>query len=124
MAAIGSIRKRSGLLIIIIGVALVLFLLTDFLGKANFGGPTGETNVGSIKGEPISQQDFGIRVENALQAQSQGQAITEAQRTQVRNRVWEQILRERILETEYSKLGLNVTPEELYDQIINAKPGS
>lgn len=124
MAAIGSIRKRSGLLIIIIGVALVLFLLTDFLGKANFGGPTGETNVGSIKGEPISQQDFSIRVENAVQAQSQGQAVTEAQRTQIRNRVWEQILRERILETEYSKLGINVTPEELYDQIINAKPGS
>jgi peptidyl-prolyl cis-trans isomerase D len=124
MAAIGSIRKRSGLLIIIIGVALVLFLLTDFLGKATIGGPTGETTVGSIKGEPISQQDFATRVETALQAQSQGQAITEAQRTQVRNRVWEQILRERILETEYSKLGLNVTPEELYDQIINAKPGS
>lgn len=124
MAAIGSIRKRSGLLIIIIGVALVLFLLTDFLGKANFGGPTGETNVGSIKGEPISQQDFATRVENALQAQSQGQAITETQRIQVRNRVWEQILRERILETEYSKLGLNVTPEELYNQITNAQPGS
>ncbi|MDP4662595.1 MAG: SurA N-terminal domain-containing protein [Salibacteraceae bacterium] len=124
MAAIGSIRKRSGLLIIIIGVALVLFLLTDFLGKANFGGPTGETNVGSIKGEPISQQDFATRVETALQAQSQGQAITEAQRTQVRSRVWEQILRERILETEYSKLGINVTPEELYDQITNAQPGS
>ena len=122
MAAIGSIRKRSGLLIIIIGVALVLFLLSDFLGKSTFGGPSGETNVGYVKGEPVSQQEFAVRVENAVQ--QQGQAVSTDQRSTVRSRVWEQILRERILETEYTNLGIHVSTEELIDQIRNAKPGS
>lgn len=124
MAAIGSIRKRSGLLIIIIGVALVLFLLTDFLGRGPVGGPGGETNVGSIQGEPISQQDFAIRVESAIQAQSQNGAVTEVERTRIRSRVWEEILRERILDPEYEKLGIHVSPDELLSQIKNAKPGS
>lgn len=124
MAAIGSIRKRSGLLIIIIGVALVLFLLTDFLGRGPVGGPAGETNVGTIQGEAISQQEFAIRVENAVQAQSQNGAVSEVERTRIRTRVWEEILRERILDPEYDKLGIHISPDELLNQIKNAKPGS
>jgi peptidyl-prolyl cis-trans isomerase D len=124
MAAIGSIRKRSGLLIIIIGVALVLFLLTDFLGRGPVGGPSGETNVGTILGESVSQQEFALRVENAIQEQSQNGAVSEVERTRIRSRVWEEILRERILDPEYEKLGIHVSPDELLSQIKNAQPGS
>ena len=124
MAAIGSIRKRSGLLIAIIGVALVLFLLSDFLGKSNIGQPDIETNVGYIGNEAISNEEFAYKLEQAYQAQAQGGSLSESQRTSVRNRVWEQVLREKILDKEYAKLGIHVTPDELLHHIQNARPGS
>lgn len=122
MAAIGSIRKRSGLLIAVIAVSLLLFLLSDFLGKQNFGAPDYETNVGYVKGEPITQTEFAQRLELAIQ--NSGGSVSEQQRASIRNRVWEQFIRERVLDTELDNVGVFITKDELYNELKNPKPGS
>ena len=62
MAAIGSIRKHSGLLIGIIGSAMLLFVLGGALESSSslFNGPNNE--VGEINGSKISYQDFEMKV--------------------------------------------------------------
>lgn len=51
MAVIGSIRKRSSLLVIIIGVALAAFVLGDFARGGRMGNQ--EVNIGIVEGEEI-----------------------------------------------------------------------
>ena len=52
MAIIGKIRKRGGLITIIIGIALAAFVLSDFWRKDNKGSKT--SNIGDISGEKIT----------------------------------------------------------------------
>ncbi len=121
MAVIGNIRKRSGLLVIVIGVALAAFVLGDF---AAGGGGRPEMNVGSVDGEDISIQDFNMRYEqNAnAQQQQQGERLTQDEMFRVRENTWNQMVEEIILGKEYESLGLTVTPEELFDQIQGSNP--
>ncbi|MGE4541610.1 MAG: peptidylprolyl isomerase [Bacteroidales bacterium] len=121
MAVIGKIRKRSGLLVVVIGVALAAFVLGDF---ATGGGGRPEMNVGSIDGEDISIQDFNLRYEQNVNAQQQqqGNRLTQDEMFRVRENTWNQMVEEMIMGKEYETLGLTVTPEELFDQIQGSNP--
>ena len=117
MAAIGSIRKHSGLLLGIIGSAMLLFVLGGALESSStfFNGSNNE--VGEINGNKISYQDFEIKV-NELAANSQG-SISDDQRQQMRDQVWNNMLKDLILGKEYAELGLTVTDAELLDIVKN-----
>ena len=124
MAAIGTIRKQSGLLIVLIGMAMVLFLLGDFFSQGtNF--LTGESqDVGVIGGDAISLQDFEIRVQESIDQQYGAEGANEEARKTLRTRVWQQMIMERTLEPEYNQLGLSVSADELLDNVKNIQPGS
>lgn len=119
MAAIGSIRQHSGLLIGIIGSAMLLFVLGGALESTStfFSGANSE--VGEINGKKVSYQDFEFRV-TKLEANSNG-SLTEEQRQQMREQVWNDMLKEEILGSEYKALGLSVSDEELVSIIKNDK---
>ncbi|MEQ9186266.1 MAG: peptidylprolyl isomerase [Cryomorphaceae bacterium] len=124
MAAIGSIRKQSGLLIVLIGMAMVLFLLGDlFSGGSNIFTQQ-EQVIGTIAGDEISMQDFEIRVQEAIDAQYGVEGATEQAKKSIRERIWEGMIRERVLETQLKQLALTVTADEILDQVRNTKPGS
>ena len=61
MAIIGKIREKSILLVIIIGLALLAFILTDY--KSMFGVNEGEYGIGHVFGEKVDQVRF-----NSLEA--------------------------------------------------------
>ena len=111
MAAIGNIRKHSGLLIGIIGAAMLLFVLGGALESSSvfFNGPNNE--IGEINGNKISYQDFEIKIAE-LEANSKS-GLTDQERQQMREQVWNSMLRDQILGNEYKELGLKVTDEEL-----------
>ena len=65
MAIIGEIRKHYWLLVAIIGVALLLFVLSDFQRKR-----AKQTNtIGTIAGEKIAITEFNKRVEDNTELQ-------------------------------------------------------
>ena len=64
MAAIEKIRRRSGLLIAIIGLALLAFVLQDLFQSQ---GRNRENNIAVIDGEKIPYQDFDALKEKNLQ---------------------------------------------------------
>ena len=59
MAAIGEIRKRSTLLLIVIGLALLAFILGDLFSTLMGSGGPGTDQ--SINGESITQEDLNLR---------------------------------------------------------------
>ncbi|GAB4374782.1 MAG: SurA N-terminal domain-containing protein [Salibacteraceae bacterium] len=124
MAAIGSIRKRSGLLIIAIGVAMVLFLLGDlFSGGAGWFSRQ-EVEVGEIAGKTVTQQEFEQRVQRIIDEQFGAEGTDERTKRAVRDRVWSEMVTERVYNAEFQKLGITVSPDELLNQVKNTTPGS
>lgn len=122
MAAIGQIRKHSGLLIVIIGVALAAFVLGDFLKPSN---KNQRLYVGEVAGEEISSEVFNIRVEERIQAtknQRQNENLSQDDIFQIRQAVWNDMVNEILLSHQYEKLGLAVTSDELTDQIVGDDP--
>jgi peptidyl-prolyl cis-trans isomerase D len=124
MAAIGQIRKQSGLLIALIGMAMLLFLLSDLFSNGTSFFTQEEQTVGTIAGSDISLQEFEIRVQNTIDEQFGVEGANEQARERIRERVWQEMVRERVLNTELEKLGIGVSEEELLDQVKNVQPNS
>jgi len=124
MAAIGKIRKHSGLLIAIIGIALAAFVLGDLFKS---GGQGGRQNapVGVVNGEEITYQEFSREaeknVENARQNTQSGK-LTEQQRYSIRKNTWDQMVKEIIMGEQYEELGVTVSSQELYDMVQGPNP--
>ena len=119
MAVISNIRNRSGLLIGVIGVAMVLFVAGDLLNSGQSVLFQQSTDVANIGGQNISYQEFEMRVQEQI-----GEQALIRPRELVRQRVWNQLVQEKTLGREYEELGIRVSPDELFDQIKKAQPNS
>lgn len=117
MAVIGKIRERSGLLIVLVGGALALFILDALL--SNRGGPVrGDEPVAEIAGEEIKLADFARRVDDEVQSYRNefGQPATAQLEEQIRNSVWNEVVKERVLLGQVEEAGFTITQGE-YDDV-------
>lgn len=124
MALIGDIRKHSGLLTVIIGLALALFVLGDFLGNKNQG-RRGANMIGEVNGEKVLATDFNQRVDQNIENQrlnSGKENLSQEEQFQIRQQTWEQIVSETLLQEQVSEVGVTVTTEELDDLIRGKNP--
>ncbi|MGB0176015.1 MAG: SurA N-terminal domain-containing protein, partial [Owenweeksia sp.] len=118
MATLERIRQRSGLLIIIIGVAMLAFILTDLLGSGNsiFRGDAGV--VGKVNGRNIQIQEFSERMDAYETAiRSQNQQAQNFTRKQLADGAWNELLQEEIMGEQYEEMGFTVTSSELYNRL-------
>jgi len=102
MAVLNKIRQRSIFLIIIIALALFSFIIGDIF--QNLGSSSkSQTVVATINGEDIERDAFMNQVEN-IQRQSGGSVTN----TQAMNRVWDQEVRNIMMQTQYDALGISI----------------
>ncbi|MEQ9063935.1 MAG: SurA N-terminal domain-containing protein [Vicingaceae bacterium] len=125
MAVIGKIREKSTLLLIVVGGALMAFILTDLFSSRSsvFGGDL--QNIGSINGKDIRATEFNDRYQQILErykVENRGQDIPEFVHGQIRDEVWKQYLEENILDTELDELGVVISTEELADITYGDNP--
>lgn len=122
MAVIGTIRKQSGLLIVIIGVALAAFVLGDFLKP---GSNRTVVNVAEVMGEDITYSQFDAKYEQNLEAQKRNQnkeTLSTDEVFRLKQQTWDQLIEQIVLDNEYNNLGLIVSAEELFDQLQGDNP--
>lgn len=120
MAVIGKIQKNSLLLLIVIGIAMLAFIFTDFLK----GGPSEieQLPAATLNEEPIDQQEFEDLKEDYVNRSKSEYAYQEkdfddaAERTAADN-AFNELVRRTILEDEFEKLGIDCTTDELNDMI-------
>ena len=121
MAIIGEIRKRYWLLVAIIGVALLLFVLSDFQRKR-----TKQSNtIGVIAGEKIAITEFNLKVEENSEMQKTNSGkdnLTAEENYQVRQQTWQQVVNEIVMNKQYDMLGISVSVEELDDLVRGKNP--
>lgn len=113
MATLEKIRSKSVLLIVIIGVALLAFIIGDFFtsGRTFFG--TG-TTVAKVDGEKIDITDLQRRVEEFNQQQQQ----QKTDGAELQQNALDDLITERLFNKELDRLGITVTDAELSDAMI------
>ncbi|MCX2718083.1 peptidylprolyl isomerase [Lentiprolixibacter aurantiacus] len=117
MAILENIRKRTTVLILIIGMALFAFVISGIFTSNDLGGGKVGTSVGEINGEAISIDDFRQRVERI--SRRSGPTTTS---TQLVNSVWNQLERNTILDQQMSELGLSIEQDQIIE-VIKSSPG-
>lgn len=125
MAVINRIRQNVGLVIILIGLALFAFILTDLLRNTSvlFGGNQNE--IGNVAGVSVEYASFNAELQNAIyqeQQRSGNSNVTEDVRQSLVNRAWENLITEIIMDREYASAGITVSPAELMDMFIGPDP--
>jgi len=119
MATLGKIRNRSGLLLTVIGVAMLAFILGDFM--SSLGSSGGDSiYVGEVLGEDVTRQAFELRVleeVNNWKSQSQQGEPSDDIRAGIRSQAWDQFVRELVMNNEYSKLGIDISDAEWIERI-------
>ena len=126
MSALQYLREKAGPLVaIVIGIALVLFVVSDFFGRGR-GQRRKQTEyyeIGKIGNNTISYPDYESRVQEVLEIYKlSGREVDEATHNQVREQVWQQMIREIILDSKYEKLGIGVSDEELDELVFGNNP--
>jgi peptidyl-prolyl cis-trans isomerase D len=123
MSVLESLRKRSGLLVAIVGLALLAFVLTGLFergGSSIFG--NSDNVVGEIAGKKIDNKAFNVKVQEALENEkqkSQKATLDQSDIDAVIQRLWAQTVNEEVMNKEYEKLGVAVSDEELVDLMID-----
>ena len=118
MAALDKIRNRAGLLIAVVGVALLSFILGDmFSGKGQQGT---QPEIAKIDGEAINYLDYQKRVDDAVEnmkRQSGVNTLDEKTHGQIQDQVWNQMVNNAIMDAQLQKIGVAVSAEELLDMV-------
>lgn len=124
MGLMSYLRNRAGLVVTIIGLAIVAFLLGDVI---NMGTPfwmKSQNEVGSINGEAIDYPLFNAQVEQttAMYQQQMGGAASPQLRTYAVQQVWNQFISKELLSQEIDKIGLTVAKDELNELVKGQNP--
>ncbi|MEX0288103.1 MAG: peptidylprolyl isomerase [Flavobacteriaceae bacterium] len=118
MAILENIRKRTTVLILIIGMALFAFVISGIFTSNDFagGGKVG-SSVAEINGDEISIDEFRRKVERASRRSGPTNSSM-----QLVNSVWNQLERNTILGQQIEDLGIEIEQDQIIN-VIKSSPG-
>ncbi|TKG92304.1 peptidylprolyl isomerase [Puteibacter caeruleilacunae] len=126
MATLQKIRNQAGLLIaIIIGMALVAFILGDMLKSGSSLMRSKQMEIADINGETIDYREFQRQVEELgeVYKMNTGQtALDDNTWMQLREQTFQTLVRTYVMGDVYENLGLGVTSNELADMVQGSNP--
>ena len=120
MATLQNIRNKGPLLVIVVGVALLAFVLGDLFSSGSLLVGKARDRAFVVNGEVITTQEYSSKITEfeEFQKMISGQSsLDENISLQIREAVYQQMVRDRLLEDQASDLGLVVTKEEINDLV-------
>ncbi len=120
MATLEKIRSKAGLLVLVVGLALFAFIIGDFLNSGSTYFRQTQERVAKIDGTVIKIQDYQGRIDEMTEVykmQSGQNSLPEEYMNQIRQSVFDAMVQEVVLDEEMEKLGMGVSPEELFDMV-------
>jgi peptidyl-prolyl cis-trans isomerase D len=126
MGVFQKIRNNSLLTLILVGGSLFLFVIGDALNSGTFTSNSSNDIIGSFDGEDITIQEFEkmnseITYINRSAQQNKGE-ITDREKQNYAQQAWNQLLMMNIIKKEGSKIGIDVTEDELADMFTGDNP--
>lgn len=114
MAILAKIRQRTLILILIIGLALFAFVISDVFNN-NGSGQKLPSEIGTVNGENIPLRQFQNQVEYGMNI-SRGSRST----MEVANAVWEQEVRNTLITQQLDELGITIEKDEIWNLLISS----
>jgi len=121
MATLEKIRSKAGLLIGVVGVALLAFVIGDFLKSGSTFFHQSKEKVVIVGGKSVSIQDYQAKVDEMAEVykrRAQTTTVTEEMQNSIREQVFNDLVNNIILKEESDKIGMTVGKDELSDMII------
>lgn len=121
MAIIGKIREKSWLLVVVVGIAMLAFVIGD-MNPFGTGQQEDVYGIGTINGEKIDEEQYNTFLNNARnnilqqklqQNPNQQPALTKADQDNAAQQAWTTSIMLNLMEKEYDALGLLVDDIEL-----------
>ena len=111
MAALEKIRSKGKIVMVIVFVALLCFVIGDFLSNSSAIFNAGREQVGEVCGKKMNYMDFQKSV-NAYTSYNklEGKNPSDAE---VRNEAWQTFIITNMLEDQMEKIGMSISPDEL-----------
>lgn len=127
MAVLQKIRNRSGLMIGIIGFAMVSFIVMDAFNSQGFLLGGSSNDIAEIAGTNITYQEFNQKLNEVIdnyKLNANKKNIDTETNDLLMEQTWNQLLFETVMNNEYEKVGLDVGSEEMFDLVQGSEPHS
>src|SRR5690606_15980554 len=124
MGLMSYLRNRAGLVVTVIGLAIIAFLLGDIISYGTPFWMKNQNQVGSVNGESIDYQVFNAQVDQttAMYQQQMGGTSSPQMRNYAVQQVWNQFISQELLKQEIEKIGLSVGRDELNSLVSGINP--
>ena len=124
MAVLQNIREKCGVLVIVIvGLALLAFLLGDFLSSGRIGHGD-DSVIAKINGSKVDYSEWSANYNNHrlfYEVAQQGRNIDANTERSLRESAWNDILNTYVWNKYYEEVGLGISDEELEDLLYGPK---
>ena len=125
MTTLQRIRNHGVILLVVVGIAMLAFILGDFLNSGSSFFNKNRENVGVIAGHKVHYSEYETakdQLTEVYKIESGSNDINEDLSIQIRNQVWQMLLMDYTLREQADEIGMTVTPEELSELCIGANP--
>lgn len=125
MATLQKIRNHGIALIVIVGLAMLAFILGDFLNSGSSFFNRSREYVGEIEGHKVHYTEYEAAKEQLTEVykiESGRTDLDEDLSAQIRNQVWQMMLMDWTLRAEAERIGMDVTADELSELCIGQHP--
>ncbi len=125
MTTLEKIRSHGVLLLIIVGIAMLAFILGDFINSGTTFFQRSREYVGSIAGEQIHIADYEKAKEQLTEVykiETGRNDFDEDLQASINEQVWQTLLMQHTLGQQAEEIGMTVTADELSELCIGANP--
>ena len=125
MATLQRIRNHGVFLLVIVGLAMLAFILGDVLNSSSSYFNKSREYIGEIEGQKIHYTEYESAVEQLTEVykiESGRSDFDEDMHAQIRNQVWQMLVAKYTLQDQGEKIGMDITPDELFELCAGAHP--
>jgi peptidyl-prolyl cis-trans isomerase D len=122
MATLQKIRNRGGLIVVIIGIALLAFVLGDIL-NSNSGSMFSDNQfeIATVDDQSIPLQLYQQKLNEAFEAIKLlrgGEELDEQTVESIQEQTWNDLIQTAVMENDYQELGIGISTDELKDMFV------
>lgn len=120
MATLEKIRSKAGLLVGIIGLALFSFIIGDFLNSGSTFFRNAKDKVVTVNGKSFTSAEFQSRIDeltSVYKIETGQNTLPEDYVSNIRESVYESLVRESIINEQAEKAGISVSTAEFTDLV-------
>ncbi|MDP2387145.1 MAG: SurA N-terminal domain-containing protein [Bacteroidota bacterium] len=119
MSVLEKIRSKSGLLVGIVGLALVIFILQSAFSSNGSLFGSNANSIGKIAGKDVDYFELKNKVDEYLANYAAGgQQIDDNTRQMIIDQAWTALINDKVLKTQWAELGIEVGEDELADLLL------